>query len=55
MCLCPAAISAFLQVWYRYSFTMCDIEVDVVKFGDVIVEVEELKHQLENLRYFVLI
>ena len=30
---------------------MCDIEVKATKMGDLIVEVEELRHQLTNLRH----
>jgi len=30
---------------------MCDIEVKVTEVGDLIVEVEELRHRLTNLRH----
>lgn len=43
----------FCRLGIAFQEEMCDIdiEVKVVKFGDVIVEVENIKDQLANLRY----
>ena len=51
--LCPAAVLFFCRLGIAFQEEMCDIdiEVKVVKFGDVIVEVENIKDQLANLRY----
>ena len=43
----------FCRLGIAFQEEMCDIdiEVKVVKCGDVIVEVENIKDQLANLRY----
>ena len=54
MCLCPAAIAAFVLLGvYLLNFPgkMCDIEVKATKIGELIIEVEELRSRLTDLRH----